>query len=224
MTYGATAIYYTIINEQVQKRLGGASSASMLLQSFNHAEMGDLFTTGRWDVVTEKFVAAAKNLKAAGADGIMICCNIAHKVADELERQSGLPLLHIVDFTGARIREMGITKVALLGTKPVMEEGFFINRLKQKYDIEVVVPTEQKRDAIHNMIFKELGANIITPRSKELLLEAIRETLNEGAQGVIFACTELQFVVKPEDVDIPLWDTMEGHAIGAAKWAVADQK
>src|ERR1700761_7934344 len=142
MTYGATAIYYTIINEQVQKKLGGASSASLLLQSFNHAEMGDLFTAGRWDVVTEKFVTAAKNLKAAGADGIMICCNIGHKVADELERQSGLSLLHIVDFTGVRIRERGITKVALLGTKPVMEEEFFVNRLKQKYGIDVLVPTE----------------------------------------------------------------------------------
>jgi len=224
MTYGATAIYYTTINEQVQKKLGGTSSANILLQSFNHAEMGNLFTTGQWDLVASKFVTVAKNLKAAGADGIMICCNIAHKVADAVERGSGLPLLHIVDFTGERIRAKGITKVGLLGTKPVMEDEFFTSRLKQKYGIEVVVPAEQRRDAISNMIFKELGANIITPKSKELLLDAIRETVNEGAQGVIFACTELQFVVKPDDVDVPLWDTMEAHAMGAAEWVLAGEK
>lgn len=88
----------------------------------------------------------------------------------------------------------------------------------------MVVPTEQHREAIHDMIFKELRANIITPKSKELLLDAIRERMNEGAQGVIFACTELQFVVKPGDIEVPLWDIMEAHAIGAAAWTLTGEQ
>lgn len=124
MTYGATSIYYNTINRQIQKKLGGAHSASLLLQSFDHAEMQDLFTNGQWNAVTAKFSKAATNLKAAGADGVMICCNIGHKVADEVERQSGLPLLHIADPTGQKIKDRGIRKVALIGTQQVMEDTF----------------------------------------------------------------------------------------------------
>lgn len=98
----------------------------------------------------------------------------------------------------------------------------FIKRLKSKYGIDVVVPSEAKRVAIQDMIFEELGANVFHDKQKELLLESIKETVSQGAAGVIFACTELQFVVKPEDVDVPLWDTMEAHAQGAAEWALAD--
>lgn len=124
MTYGATSIYYNTINRQIQKKLGGTHSASLLLQSFDHAEMSSYFTSGQWDAVASKFTQAAVNLKAAGADGVMICCNIGHKVADEVERRSGLELLHIADPTGRKIRERGIGKVALIGTRPVMEDTF----------------------------------------------------------------------------------------------------
>ncbi|ETN42242.1 uncharacterized protein HMPREF1541_04183 [Cyphellophora europaea CBS 101466] len=222
MTYNATAIYYNIINRQVQKKLGGTHSASLLLQSFDHAEMGGYFTSGQWNAAASKLGKSALNLKAAGADGVMICCNIGHKVADEVERQSGLPLLHIADPTGRIIKEKGISKVALIGTKPVMEDTFFTDRLKTKFGIDVVVPGPEKRNAIQDMIFKELGANIFTAQQKSILLGAIEETVEQGAAGVVFACTELQFVVKPEDVKVPLWDTMEAHASGAADWVLAD--
>jgi aspartate racemase len=99
----------------------------------------------------------------------------------------------------------------------------FTDRLKSKFDIDVVVPDEAKRSAIQDMIFKELGANVFHDKQKEILLEAIKDTVGQGASGVIFACTELQFVVKPEDVDVPLWDTMEAHAHGAAEWALSDE-
>jgi aspartate racemase len=124
MTYGATSIYYNIINRQIQRKLGGTHSANLLLQSFDHAEMGAYFTRGEWAMVTSRFSKAASNLKAAGADGVMICCNIGHKVADEVEKQGGLPLLHIADPTGQKIKDQGIKKVALIGTKPVMEDSF----------------------------------------------------------------------------------------------------
>lgn len=225
MTYNATVIYYTIINKQIQTKLGGPSSADLLLRSFNHAEMGGLFNSGNWDEATIRLTNAAKGLKAAGANGIMICCNIGHMVADEVERQSGLPLLHIADYTGVLVKERGLDKVVLIGTKTVMEEAFFKERLRQKFGLDVVVPAqEQRRKAINDMIFDELGANVFTKQSKELLLDTIQEAVSEGAQGVIFACTELQFLVKPEDVDVPLWDTMQAHAMGAAEWALAGGK
>lgn len=124
MTYNATSIYYNTINRLVQRKLGGAHSANLLLQSFDHAVMGAHFTRGEWGAAASHFTKAARNLKAAGAEGLMICCNIGHKVADQVERESGLEVLHIVDVTGERIRETGVRKVALLGTRPVMEDDF----------------------------------------------------------------------------------------------------
>jgi aspartate racemase len=219
MTYGATSIYYNLINREIQRRLGGANSATLLIQSFNHAEMQDLFEAGQWLTVTKKFSTAARNLKAAGAEGVMICCNIGHKVAADVEREcSGLEVLHIVDSTGKLIRERGFKKVALIATKPVMEEAFFKERLREKFGIEVVVPGEEAREAIHTMIFTELGANVFHDGQKDILKGAIDQCVRQGAEGAIFACTELQFVVKQEDVSVPLWDTMEGHARGAVEW------
>lgn len=222
MTYGATGIYYEIINKHVQRTLGGTNSAQLLLYSFNHADMGALFTAGKWDEAASAFARAATNLKAAGGDALMICCNIGHKVADDVERQTGMPVLHIADYTGKVIQQQGISRVGLIGTIPVMEDTFFRDRLKQKFVIDVVIPEAENRVSIQEMIFKELGANVFHDGQRTLLLDAIRECKDQGAQGIIFACTELQFVVKPEDVDVPLWDTMEAHALGAAKWALGD--
>ena len=219
MSHGATSIYYNLINREIQRRLGGANSATLLLQSFNHHEMQNLFTNHQWDQVTHRFTTAARNLKAAGAQGVLICCNIGHKVAEQVEAQSGLPLLHIADPTGRRIREAGIAKVALIGTRAVMEDTFFRDRLKTKFGIEVVVPDETYRGKIQDMIFRELGANVFHDGQKEVLRGAIEQTVKEwGAKGVVFACTELQFVLKQEDVSVPLWDTMEGHAEEAVRW------
>lgn len=85
-----------------------------------------------------------------------------------------------------------------------------------------MVPGEANRLAIQDIIFRELGANIFHDGQKSILLNSIEETVGQGAAGVIFACTELQFVIKPEDVEVPLWDTMEAHALGAAEWALAE--
>lgn len=224
MTYNATAIYYNLINRHVQQTLGGATSAPLLLHSFNHAELTPLFTTAAWPAVTSRFVTAAHHLRTAGASALVICCNIGHKVADELERQSGLPVLHTADYTGALVRTRGLRTVALLGTAPVMDpDGFFARRLRG-FGVEVVVPGPKTREGIQRMIFEELGAGRFHDGQRGVLMKGIREGREQGAEGVVFACTELQFVVKPGDVDVPLWDTMEAHAIGVAEWALADAK
>ena len=221
MTYHATAIYYTRINDAIQKQIGGATSAPLLLHSFNHAETQKLFNSGLWDDVITKFVNAASNLKNAGADGLMICCNIGHKVALEVEKQVGLPLLHIADPTGKIIKSQGITKIALIGTKPVMEDDFLAGRLRDKFGLEVLVPGQDRRDQIHKEIMGDLARNVVTKDCRDMLLDTVKLLVGEGAQGVVFACTELQFAVKPSDIEVPLWDTMDAHIGEAAKWILS---
>lgn len=221
MTYHSTALYYNLINSHIQRKLGGSASASLIMHSFNHADTATLFAAGRWDEVANKFVSAATHLKTAGAQGVAIGCNIGHKVAEEVERRSGLPMLHIADFTAPAIKERGLSKVALLATRTAMEDDFIKGRLGEKAGVEVLIPDETDRIAINAAVFDELGAGIVTEKTKYMMREVVRKLVELGAQGVVLACTDLQFVLKQEDISVPLLDTMELHAEGLAEWSLA---
>lgn len=222
MTYHSTALYYSMINGHIQRKLGGSASASLIMHSFNHAETAALFTAGRWDAVADKFVAAATNMNSSGAQGVAIGCNIGHKVAEELETRSGLPVLHIADFTANALKKRSWAKVALLATQTAMEDDFIKGRLSEKAGVEVLIPERADRIAINTAVFEELGAGIVTDKTKTMMISVVEKLVKEGAQGVILACTDLQFVLKQEDVAVPLLDTMELHAEGLANWSLAE--
>ena len=186
--------------------------------------MGQLFLSNQWDAATAKLAAAAKNLHNAGAEALVMCVNTGHKVADAVEKEAGIPLLHIIDFTGEAINSQGLKRVALLGTRPVMEEDFIISRLSRNYDVDVIVPDKPHRDAIHDVIFGDLGRGIVTEETKALFLDVVNDAKDKGAEGVVLACTELQFVIGPKDTDVPLFDTVALHARGAAEWSLRDDK
>lgn len=220
MTYHATALYYTSINGQVQRELGGAASAPMIMHSFNHAETSALFAAGRWDAAADKFIAAAKNLKSAGAQGLAMGCNIGHKVADRVEAEGGLPLLHIADAAADEIKKRGLSKIGLLATKTVMEDDFLKGRLSEKAGVEVLIPEQEERLALDKAIFEELSAGNFRDETKARTAAVVDGLIKNGAQVVLLACTELQFIVKAEDVSVPLLDTMELHAKAIAEWVL----
>lgn len=221
MSYHSTALYYTSINGHVQRELGGAASAPMIMHSFNHAETSALFSTGRWDEAADKLIAATKNLKSAGAQGLAIGCNIGHKVAGRVEAEGGLPLLHIADAAADEIKKRGLSKIGLLATKTVMEDDFIKGRLSEKAGVEVLIPEEDERKAIDKAVFEELSAGIFREETKAEAAAVVDRLIKNGAQVVLLACTELQFVVKAEDVSVPLLDTMELHAKAVADWVLA---
>ncbi|KAK2597280.1 hypothetical protein N8I77_013140 [Diaporthe amygdali] len=222
MSYHSTALYYTSINTHVQRKLGGLASASLILHSFNHAETSALFTAGRWDLAADKFITASKNLKLAGAQGIGIGCNIGHKVASQVEAEVGLPLLHIADSAADEIKKRGLSKIGLLATKTVMEEDFIKGRLSEKAGVEVLIPDEDERIAVDKAVFEELCAGIFKDETKTKIAGIVDRLIKKGAQVVVLACTELQFVVKAKDVTVPLLDTMELHAKGLADFVLSE--
>ncbi|KAI3394584.1 hypothetical protein diail_2507 [Diaporthe ilicicola] len=221
MSYHSTALYYTAINNHVQRRLGGAASAPMIMHSFNHAETSAIFTAGRWDAAADKFIAASDQLKAAGAQCLAIGCNIGHKVAGRVEAEGGLPLLHIADFTADEIKKRGVSKIGFLATRTVMEDDFLKGRLCEKAGVEALIPDQEKRIAIDKAIFEELGAGIFRDETRLMIAGEVDKLVKNGAQIVVLACTELQFVVKAEDIAVPLLDTMDLHAKGVAEWVLA---
>ena len=226
MTWQTTVLYYEEINKAVRARLGGAHSAKVLLFSVDMGQMLGLFNADDWPGVAKVLGDAAVGMKAAGADAIIIGANLPHRVADQVgERVAPLPLLHIADFTAQKVLQSGAKRPALLGTQPVMEQGFYKERLASKFGLEVVTPDAETRRTLHEKIFKELSAGIVTEETRTWFVDLCKTMVEkEHVDCLILACTELRLVLQEEDVTVPFFETATLHAQGAAAWAVDDGK
>lgn len=220
MSWESTLPYYRMINQEVRARLGGLHSAQLVLYSVDFAEIEQLQQAGDWSRAGERLGQAACSLKAAGAQGLVICTNTMHKVADAVEQAAQLPLIHIADATAAEILARGMTRVGLLGTRFTMEQDFYRGRLTQKFGIEVLTPDEQDRLDVHRIIYEELCLGTINPDSRRRYRAVMQRLAERGAQGIILGCTEIGLLVAQEDAAVPLFDTTALHARAAAAWAL----
>ena len=220
MSWESSAEYYRIINREVQKRLGGVHSARSLMWSVDFGEIESLQHLGDWDKLTEQMIDAAIRLEAGGADFVLMCTNPMHRMAGAVSEAINIPLLHIADPTGEKIRAAGFERVGLLGTAFTMEQDFYKVRLKQLFDLEVIVPKAEDRRIVHEIIYKELVAGKVFPKSRTLYREIIARLIAEGAQAIILGCTEIMLLVSDEDSAVPLFDTTTIHAIAAVDRAL----
>jgi len=220
MSRESSAEYYRIINREVQKRLGGVHSARSLMWSVDFGEIESLQHLGDWDKLTEQMIDAAIRLERGGADFVLMCTNTMHRMAGAVSEAINVPLLHIADPTGEKIRAAGFGRVGLLGTAFTMEQDFYKARLKQLFDLEVIVPKAEDRRIVHEIIYKELVAGKVFPKSQNLYREIIARLVAEGAQAIILGCTEIMLLVSDEDSAVPLFDTTTIHAIAAVDRAL----
>lgn len=223
VSWASTIDYYRIMNELARDRLGGVSSAQILMYSIEFGEFSKqerLADKGDWTLMTETILDAARRLKRGGADFIVIASNTLNSLADTVQQEVGLPVLHIADATGAAVRKKGLHTVALLGTKYTMEQPFYRERLK-KYGIKVVIPDAKERDYINAVIFDELCANRIKKESRDGFKKIIERLRKEkGAEGVILGCTEIPLLIKQEDVPMPVFDTTAIHSEAAVEYSL----
>jgi aspartate racemase len=219
-TWVSTADYYVQINQLTNRRLGGENSAQILLYSVNFDEFKRAADAGDWQLFGEMFSSIAQNLEKAGADAIVLCANTAHIVAADVASRLSIPLIDITDATAGEISKQNLKRVALLGTKFTMENDFYKKKLWQ-YGIETMIPGDEERDFIHESIFAEFGKTIYAPETKRKYLEIIENLHDQGAEGVIFGCTEIPLILKPEDCNIPSFDTTGIHARAAVDFALA---
>lgn len=222
MSWQSSAEYYRIINETVRSRLGGLRSARCLMWSFDFSEIETLQHAGRWDDAATEMIAAAQRLERGGADFVVICTNTMHRMADQVQAAIGLPLLHIADPTAERIKQAGMKKVGLLGTAFTMEQEFYKGRLADRHGLEVLVPGDNDRALVHRVIYEELVQGRVEPASRQAYRELIARLVARGAEAVILGCTELMLLVKPEDSEVPLFDTTALHAEAAVDLAIAE--
>jgi aspartate racemase len=220
MSWESTAVYYSLINREVQKRLGGVHSARIVMVSVDFADLEELQRAGRWAEATKLMVDAGRTLARAGAELLLICTNTMHRMANEVEQGAGIPLLHICDPAARKAKAEGLSCVALLGTAYTMEQSFYKDRLRS-HGLDVMVPGEADRAVVHRVIYEELVCGKIEPASRRAHREIIARLAARGAEGVVLGCTELPLLVKPEDSAIPLFDTTELHALAAVELALS---
>lgn len=220
MSWESSREYYRIINEYVRDKLGGLHSAKIVMVSFDLAEISALQNEGNWDAVAHLLIDAARRLEQAGADVLVLCTNTMHKVADRMQKDVTIPLLHIADVTAEEIKSKGLRKVGLLGTKFTMEQRFYKGRLTDKHGLEAIVPDEDERHVINRVIYDELCCGQVTLSSKETFREIIVHLVANGAEGIILGCTEIGLLVEQQDVQVPVFDTTEIHAKAAARFAL----
>jgi aspartate racemase len=220
MSWESTLEYYRILNEKVKAELGGFHSAKCILYSVDFGEVEKLQHEGKWEEATSIMIDAAQRVERAGADFLLICANTMHKMADEVQESTQIPLLHIVDVTADQVKAKNLKKVALLGTKYTMEEEFYRGRLSRQHGIEVIIPDEEERNAIHPILYNELCLGKIREPSKDKFREIIANLVARGAEGIVLGCTEIPLIVKQEDYDIPLFDTTTIHAEAAVDYAL----
>lgn len=219
MSYESSREYEDIINDEIRKKLGGLNSIKSLNYYFNFKEIADLQHAGKWDILEVMMTHAARVLDDAGADFIVICTNTMHLFAPQIEASINIPLLSIVDATAEKIQQQNIRKVALLGTRFTMEKDFYKSRLENIHGISGIIPDDEDREIIDDIIYKELCEGIRKRVSQNALSSIVKDMKKKGAEGVVLGCTELPLLLKQENVSIPLFDTMTIHALAAANFA-----
>ena len=223
MSWESSLEYERIINEAVRDRLGGVASADLVIRSFNFADIEVLQSENRWEEAGAVLAGAASDLVNAGCDAIVMCTNTMHQVADVIQAAVPVPLLHIADATGRAVVQAGVPTVALLGTRYTMEKPFLIDRLREQYGLQVMVPDEADRALVHEVIYTELVRGVIRDESRDAYLAVVSRLLTRGAAGVIAGCTEIELLITSQDLSVPLFPTARLHALAAVDFALADQ-
>ena len=222
MSWNSTLEYYRIINELFAQRLGGLHSARLILYSLDFDEIERAQREARWDDAAHILVEASTALKQAGADFLVICTNTMHRVADVVAEKSSLPLLHIVDVTGNAIRDRGLHRIGLLGSRFVMKEAFYRERLQKQFAIEVLVPEEDDMVVVDRIIYDELCRGRTKASSRRTCADVISRLVGRGAEGIVLGCTELPLLIRSGDTDVPVFDTTRLHAEAAVNLALAE--
>ncbi len=211
MSWQSTALYYRLLNEGAEQRLGGLHSADCVVVSVDFEQIAEFQATGRWAEAGEMLGDAARRVEAAGADLLLVCTNTMHKVADQIQDAVGIPLLHIVDTTAAEARRLRLRRVGLLGTGFTMEQPFYRERL-ESHGLEVLLPDSDSRELVHQVIYEELCHGTFDPVSRARVSRVIQELVDAGAEAVILGCTEIELLIGPEDSPVPVLATTHLHA------------
>ena len=220
MSWESTESYYRLINEGIKAELGSLHSADLLIHSVDFAPIGELQAQGAWDEMGAILAHSGKRLQAAGAQGLLIATNTMHKVIDDVQAATNLPIIHIADATAKAIQAQGLTKIALLGTQFTMTQDFYKQRLIDT-GLQVLIPENDARAEVHRIIYDELCQGQFLDSSRQYYSQVIKDLANKGAEGVILGCTEIGLLIQQADSPIAVFDTTAIHAAAAVDFLLS---
>ena len=221
LSWYSTLEYYRVVNEEVQARVGGHASASVALQSLDFATIRACQQRDDWDLAGRILADAGRRCEAAGAEFVLICSNLMHRVFDDVQAAIDVPVLHIADAVAAVAERQGWSRLGLLGTRLLMEQPFYAGRLAAA-GIDVVLPDDAERAMVDRVIFDELTQGRVEEGSRKEYVATIDRLTDRGAEAVVLACTEIGLLVTGRDTTAPLLDSMRAHAVRAVDLCLAD--
>lgn len=222
MSWASTELYYRHLNNGLQKRIGSSCSAPILMESLNYCDLSRLTTPEQWAHAQEVLIASARRLEKAGATALMIAANSMHKVAEEVAAAIAIPLIHIVDETGAKMRADGIRTAAVIGTRNVMTEPWFRQRLV-RHGLTLAPYDADSADAVDRIIYDELMQGRVTEDSRRTMRTIITDIAKQDVQALVLACTELVMLVDPDANVLPIYDTTRIHVAAGIDWILGDE-
>lgn len=212
--------YYRLLNEKVQQRLGGVHSADLILRSVDFEPFHQYQVKQQWKQIAELFIKDALAMQGMGAEGIVICANTMHKVADWVGDQLDIPVLHIADAIAELAHKNQWQSLGVLGTIFTMEQEFYPRAL-EKHGIQMLTPHALERQEVNRIIFEELVMGKVATNSSEFYLKEICKLSQQGADAVVLGCTEIGMLVEQSMTSVPLIDSLQCHVDFVVEWMLS---
>ncbi|WP_088183106.1 aspartate/glutamate racemase family protein [Sphingobium sp. Z007] len=220
LSWTSTARYYAIINQSVHRALGGQHSAPLLIESLDFAEVARCATENDWDCASAQLIGAAQRLEQGGAGALLICANSMHRVYDRVQAAVGIPILHIADIVGKTMKADGVERAALIGTRNVMTEKFYRQRLVG-HGISLLPADMELAERIDRIVYDELTVGKVSKESERYMKSELTDIAKEDVQAVVLACTELELIVDVKANVLPIYDCTSIHAKAGVEFILA---
>ncbi|GAA1930285.1 aspartate/glutamate racemase family protein [Nocardioides marmoribigeumensis] len=220
LSWQSSAVYYRLLNQEIERRLGGLHSATTVMTSVDFDRLTTLQRDEDWDEVGRVLSAAARSTEAAGADFLLMCTTAFHRVAEQVEASVDIPFLHLGDVVAQACLDHKLRSVAFLGTSFAMGRDFFRDRIAS-HGLEVLVPDVEHHGTIDRIIYDELVHGRVNDASRKTVVGIIDGLWDAGAEGVILGCTELEELIHQADVDLPVFPCTTLHVEAAISAALA---
>jgi len=221
MSWASTQSYYGFINREVQRRAGSMCSGPLVIESLNFCDISRITTPEGWDHAAERLTVAARNLEGAGAEAIIICANSMHKVYERVQGAVGIPILHIAECVADAMTANGVKRAALIGTRNVMLESFYRQRLV-RHGISLLAPELDRVEEIDRIIYEELMLGRVVRESQRTMKTFLTNIAKEEVDAVVLGCTELEMIIDTKANVLPIYDGTEIHARAAVDWILGE--
>ena len=217
MSWVSTEMYYKWINKGVSKRMGPMTSAPLLIESLDFAELYGLTRDDEWDRAAAILVESAKRLEGAGAEALGIAANSMHRIYDQVAEAVDVPVIHIADAVGERMKADGVDNAALIGTRNVMTESFYRRKLVS-HGIDLLPPDMTNVERVNAIIYDELMHGRASRDAERFFRSMITNLEKDGAEAVVLACTELDLVIDVDANVLPIFDSARIHCAAVVDW------